>query len=45
MIALEIELARLAQAFVGEARMLAHQGGAERRPVPLVLPPRIDITQ
>ena len=41
MVALKIELARLLQAFFGEARMLAHQRVAERRPIALVLPARI----
>ena len=41
MIALEIELLRLAQSRFGQARVLAEQRGAEQRPESLVLPARI----
>src|SRR6185437_3990652 len=41
MIALKVERARLGQALVAEARVLAHECGAEFRPVALVLPARI----
>src|SRR5215472_4112472 len=37
-IALKIVLARFAQAFLREGRLLAHEGAAERRPKAFVLP-------